>query len=374
MRISSITKTFDQGIHRVCADVDGEPLWFESADVALSPSPEAFGSAMLLPALARGETLTLEDPVSSIWRSNIRQSLFTFNQWWNYQEILPEPFHHPRQVTRATQTALCFSGGVDSFYTLLRSGYAIHYLVFVIGFDIKLDDLRRFEAFEPSLRAAADETGARPAVIRTNLREHSAFAPVSWERTHGGALAAIGHMLSGVAGQLLISSTDPFSMRTPWGSHWMTDAFWSSERLQILHVGAHVDRNCKLRAITDEPLARNHLRVCWENRNPVGNCSRCEKCVRTRLILADCGRLADFPVFDDEVSLLADMRALPHTGMVRPAYQDLKQRDNLRLEIKRELRKLIARTNRHQSRLNKNPSKKIWLYEKIGNWLRRGWN
>src|SRR5262249_25540970 len=208
---------------------------------------------------------------------------FTFNQWWGYPEIIPEPFHNPRQAPRATQTALCFSGGVDSFHTLLRSGYAIQYLVFVLGFDVELGDLRRFEAFEPSLRAAAAETGARPVVIRTNLREHSAFAPVSWERAHGGALAAIGHLLDGIVGQLLISSTDPFSLRIPWGSHWMTDAFWSSEKLQVLHVGAHIDRNQKLRAITDEPLARNHLRVCWENRTPVGNCSRCEKCVRTRL-------------------------------------------------------------------------------------------
>ncbi len=371
MRISPITKVFDQGVHRVCADVDGEPLWFESADVALSPSPEAFGSAMLLPALARGENLTLEDPISSIWRSNIRQSLFTFKEWWNYLELLPEPFHHPVQVTRATQTALLFSGGVDSFYTLLRSGYAVHYLVFVIGFDMKLDDISRFEAFEPSLRAAADESGALPAVIRTNLREHSAFTPVSWERTHGGALAAIGHLLSGVAGQLLIASSNPFSLRDPWGSHWMTDAFWSSERLQILHIGAHLDRNSKLRAIADEPPVRNHLRVCWENRIPAGNCSRCEKCVRTRLILADCGRLADFPVFDGEDSLPADMRTLSQIDPVRIAYQDLKRRDNLRPEIRRELLKLIERSDRYQSRLKKNSSRRIWPYGRITGWLRR---
>src|SRR5262249_3739022 len=199
----------------------------------------------------------------------------------------------------------------------------------------------------------------------------SAFAPVSWERAHGGALAAIGHMLSGVAGQLLIAATDPFSLRIPWGSHWMTDAFWSSERMQVLHVGAHVDRNFKLRSIVDEPLARNHLRVGWENLAPAGNCSRCEKCVRTRLILADCGRLADFPVFDGEDSLLADMRALPHTGAVRLAYQDLKRRSNLRPEIMRELLKLIARSDRYQSRLKKNSSKSIWPYGRIAGWLRR---
>ncbi|MGH9766409.1 MAG: hypothetical protein ACREAB_03165, partial [Blastocatellia bacterium] len=108
MRISAITTTFDQGRRRVQADVEGEPLWFESADVALSLSPEAFASAMLIPAIAHGETLTLEEPVSSIWRSNVRQALSTFNQWWGYPEILPEPIHYPPEKMRATQTALCF--------------------------------------------------------------------------------------------------------------------------------------------------------------------------------------------------------------------------------------------------------------------------
>jgi hypothetical protein len=350
----------DQGVHRVSADVDGAALWFESADVALSAAPEAFASAMLLPSIARGETLTVDEPVSSIWRSNVRQAMRVFKEWWGYPEISPEPHFHPERTTRATHTALCYSGGVDSVYTLLRSEYSIQCLVFVLGYDVQLGDVTRFEAFRRSLRAAADATGARLVVIRTNLREHPAFAPISWERAHGGALAAVGHLLSGAAGQLLISSTDPYTLRLPWGSHWMTDAFWSSEKLQVLHVGAEVDRNYKLRSIADAPLARHHLRVCWENRSPSGNCSRCEKCVRSRLILADCGRLADFPVFEGEESLLADMKALPHTGNVALAYQDLERRNGLRPELRRELRKLIARSDRRRRQLKGETRTSTW--------------
>src|SRR5262245_11422945 len=119
MRISPITTNFEKGVCRVSAGVDGTPLWFESADAALNPSPEAFASAMLVPAIDRGERLTLEEPVSSVWRSSVRQALSVFNQWWGYPELLPEPVHHPPEAARASQTALLFSGGVDSFHTLL---------------------------------------------------------------------------------------------------------------------------------------------------------------------------------------------------------------------------------------------------------------
>ena len=198
MRISSITTTLEQGWRRVSADIEGKPLWFESADVALGPSPEAFASAMLIPAIARAETLTVEGSLSDVWLSNVNRILPVFREWWGYPELAPQPVGPGcDNTTRLESTALCFSGGVDSFYSLLRSGYAVDYLVFVIGFDMKLDDVARAAAFESSLREVADETGAHPIIIRTNLREHPVFAPVSWERTHGGALAAIGRLMIG---------------------------------------------------------------------------------------------------------------------------------------------------------------------------------
>jgi len=369
MRISPITTNFEKGVCRVSAGVDGAPLWFESADAALNPSPEAFASAMLVPAIDRGERLTLEEPVSSVWRSSVRQALSVFNQWWGYPELLPEPVHHPPEATRAAQTALLFTGGVDSFHTLLRSGYAIKYLVYALGFDIPLNDDERFKAFEPSLRAIAAATGATAVVIRTNLREHPAFAPVSWERTHGGALAALGHLLSGGAGQLLISASQTHSQTTPWGSHWLTDRFWSSERLQIINLGGELNRYDKLREIAAEPLARHGLRICWENLAPTGNCSRCEKCVRTRLVLAECGELEKYSVLDGAGSLLEDLNALPHSNGIQLTYREMLESSRIDGRMKRAIRRLIARDDKFLKRRQRIEGRRKRLRQ-AGQWLK----
>jgi hypothetical protein len=250
------------------------------------------------------------------------------------------------EVRRLEPTALCFSGGVDSFYTLLRSGHEVQYLVFVIGFDMGLGDVERAATFGASLRAVAAAAGARPVVIRSNIREHPVFASVSWEHSHGGALAAIGHLLSGVAGQLLISSSHSRDDVIPWGSHWMTDEFWSSERLRVIHVGAELLRRQKLTRIAAEPIVREHLRVCWENQTPTGNCSRCEKCIRTRLTLLDCGALADFAVLEGEESLARHIDALPASRKRLLTHRKLSKQKNISPEIRQALRRLILRTDR----------------------------
>ena len=71
MQIENLATTFASGAHRVSADIDGLPLWFESADLELAPSPEAFASAMLIPALSKGESVVLQEPCDPQWLDNV---------------------------------------------------------------------------------------------------------------------------------------------------------------------------------------------------------------------------------------------------------------------------------------------------------------
>ena len=341
--IRGISSDTTERTHRVSAEVDGAPVWFESADCSLAPSVEALGSAFLIPALERGARLELPAPVSGVWLTNLAGLVPILNEWWRYPEILPAvPAVASGGASPRAGTALCFSGGVDSFHSLLRGGHRVDLLVLVQGFDIGLDDEARLAAFEPSFRAIARACGARAVVVRTNLRQHPLFGCAPWERTHGGALAAVGHLLADHAGRLIISSSYTYEEQLPWGSHWRTDPLWSSDRLSIVHLGASLWRDEKLEAIAEEELVRRHLRVCWENRSPEGNCSRCDKCVLTMLMLHVSGRLEAFSVFDHPASIAERLDAVPRTGWFRH-YARLLDR-GLEPDVDRAVRRLLRRS------------------------------
>jgi hypothetical protein len=355
LKVSNIRASYGGGRHRVAADVGGATLWYESEEIELAPAPEAFGTALLLPSLHRRRRVALDAPVSAKWLSNVGRLMEVWRGWWGYPEILPRAETRPEadaltpaETGAATRgTALCFSGGVDSFYSLLRGEHRPSLLVALHGFDIPLRDAARMTALKESLRAAADSVGAKPVVIRTNFREHPAAGRSSlWERAHGGALAAAGHLLTGVVGRLIISSTYPNRNPHPWGSSFMTDHFWSSERTEVLHHGAESPREEKVRLLAREPLAREHLRVCWENRSPRGNCSRCAKCVVTMLMLAECGALEDFPVFDNGGALAERVDALPYLKVYINRFDKLARRGGLQPEVAEAVRRLVKRSRR----------------------------
>jgi hypothetical protein len=332
IHISEPRTVVADGVTRVSATVDGEELFFESPDMHLSAVPEAFASAMLPVAVNRNRRLVLSSPLDRRWLHNVEGVLATWNAWWGTPARLSDVLSAPRRNAHrriagapARGVGLCFSLGVDSFHTLLRSGREIDHLLLAEGFDIRLDDGPRVVAAEASLREVAGAMGVRAVMVRTNLRDHpSSGRRMRWAlRVHGGALAALGHACSAEIGELLISSTKPHSADAPWGSHWETDRGWSSSRLLVTHLGAQWRRNEKLAAIMDEPLVRRHLRVCWENRAPVGNCGECEKCLRTILILSVHGRIDAFTTFPANGSLAARLDAVkrihPASGPVYEA-------------------------------------------------------
>ena len=350
VRIGDFDSTHEGASSRVSAMVDGFPAWFESADVELRPSPEAFASAFLVPALHRGAGLEIDAPVDSSWQANRAEQLRIFRGWWGTPERPPAAALAPAVEVRPPVTALCFSAGVDSFHALLRSGETVDALVTAHGFDIPLEDRTRMLALGASLREIAAARGIRSIVVSTNLREHPLMRSVAWELTHGGALAALGHLLDRAAGRLLIASSIPLrSRRRGWGSHWKTDRLWSSSRLEVVNVGAELRRVGKLREIAGEPLVQRHLRVCWENRAPAGNCSRCEKCLQAMLILAECGALERFTVFEGADALTERVSALSAMRHVRTSFDDLGRSGRLSPELSNAVRALIRRSRHARS-------------------------
>ncbi|RYC14555.1 hypothetical protein [Nocardioides zhouii] len=219
----------------------------------------------------------------------------TVRDWWGIELSRPEAGEDAPGPQSGR--ALCFSAGVDSFWSLLRSG-PWDDLVFVRGFDIALTDVERGDHAEASVRAIAAKLEARAVVVSTNLRAHPLWAPLDWRRTHGAALAAVGHTLIDHVGKFGISASYAAALDVPWGTHPTLDPLWSSRALAVQHIGAELWKREKLRVIADEPLVQEHLRVCWEHRRPGQNCSACEKCLRTMCYLAQAEKLAQFKTFD----------------------------------------------------------------------------
>jgi hypothetical protein len=336
---------------RISAGVNGRQIWFESGDADLLASPEAFGSALLIPAMHAKVALAIDHGVCAVWAENIRRIMDIASRWWNYSLLDLQVDPVVRHVTPHTATALCFSGGVDSFHSLLCGPRPLDMLVSAIGYDVKLDDAPRIDRVKSSVRTVAAEMGMRAVFIASNLRRHAAFRAVAWERSHGGALAALGHLLSEQVGRLAISASCAREDDQPWGSRWDIDPFFSSSALTVDHIGAEIWRADKLRTIAHEEIVRQHLRVCWENRNAEPNCCQCEKCVRTMLVLATCGQLEKYPRFHGGKGLVQKIDRLPQLQSVMIPVYVLLLKQGLTSEQAAAVRRLISRSLERQPSL-----------------------
>jgi hypothetical protein len=318
-----------RGRHRVAAVVDGRRVWFESADLRLAAASEAFGAALLVPALHAGRPLRLAGPVCAEWATNLARLTDEFRRLW--YPAAPRPLTVPAATHRAAavadqprSAALCFSGGVDAFHTLLASGHAIGRLVYAVGYDVPLHRRRRAAAVAAMVRAVATETGRGTVVITTNLRRHPLLKSTPWLRAFGGPLAALGHLLGPAVGRILLASDGLGFEHPEVGSRPSTDPLHGSATLAVERVAHAVTRLDKIRRIASEPFVQRHLRVCWQNAGSALNCGRCEKCVRTMLALDACGTLGRFAGFEHGRGLIAAIDGLEAVdGVVESFYRTM---------------------------------------------------
>lgn len=336
----------------VWTEIDGETLWFSSPDAVLRASPEAFANALLMPALVNNRRLVVENAVCSRWASQMPTAVELLHHWWNVPRIPPQlRARDDGTAAREGRTGLCFSGGVDSFFTLLRHHPRVDTLIYVYDYDIPIRGHRRQPHFEPWLRKLADEGDFQAIVIRTNLKTHPLMSAVDWFAAHGACLAATGHLLSDRIGTLVMSSSYDFSSPHPSGTHWKLDPLWSSARLECTHFGATHKRTKKLLEIAREPLPRKYLRVCWENQDDRQNCGACEKCLRTQLILVTCGELPNYRVFQHDVPLAERIDQLPRVYIADliPTYEAFLEA-GLPLSVEQAVARLVTRSRKWFSR------------------------
>jgi len=227
----------------------------------------------------RGRSLRLPGGISPRLASTLPRLQETLAAWFDDLQPVPVRMAPPRASggMDGRPTGAFFSLGVDSFFTFLRHRPEIDHLVLVHGFDIQAGKEPLWEEARDAARRVAERTGTSLVLVRTNARTWL-DRHMPWAESHGAALAHVALVLAPWLRRIYVASSFHEDRLFPYGSHPDIDPLWSTEDVDIVHDGCDATRIEKIRALVDEPVAMDHLRVCWQNPEGVYNCGRCRKC------------------------------------------------------------------------------------------------
>ena len=278
---------------------------------------DAFAAVLLPLAMRRGEPLRLHGGLSCRLAQGLRDYQRIQATWKpDFFAVVPlecdgtaslPPAGGPGAVGSA------FSGGVDSFHTLWThlsareeyAPYAITHCLMINGFDEDADlgGSGWFRAIERVYEPMAAELGLTLLVARANLRQF--LDPWVLEQAFGASVTAPALALGSLFSRFYLPSTCLFLSRAEVrdGSHPMLDHLVSTETMETIHDGGHLNRIEKTVALSRWPATYDRLRVCFHptgvqpETGAVANCCACEKCVRTMTALEAAGALSRYACF-----------------------------------------------------------------------------
>jgi hypothetical protein len=290
-------------------------VWFE-IPAELEPEICETGEPwllLMLPLAARtGEAVELEMPVDPLFLENVRGLAETWAHW--YPDLHVPTLCAPSRRAQPTggRVAQFFSGGVDSWFTLLRHTESpgkfpqigdVDELITVWGFDIPISDPDEFRPLHASVRETAERFGKRSIVIATNLRDQmqgawkEVWGPRWGPLTHGTGLATVALLVGSRYSMVKVASTHRFWEPFPYGSHPMTDSLFSTSTTSFCHDHALYSRIDKIERIAESEYALSRLKVCYSG-GQFRNCSECVKCHRMLLCFDTLGILDKAKSFD----------------------------------------------------------------------------
>lgn len=264
----------------------------------LKADASPFAAALLIPSMRLGEDLIIKGATSKELYEGMHEIMKLFLSW----DIGLKPINIIADelvidTEKPKITASFFSGGVDSFYTFLKRKKdkkdPVTHLFLVKGYDIDSRNEELWTATLENIQKIAKAEKAELIVAESNLRSLiDPIFPFFWDYYHGGCLAAAALCLRAGIKQMYVPSSLPASKQVPWGTHFDTDKYWSTETLTFAHDGGEASRVDKINwQIAKSPTALKYLRVCYMNEVGAFNCGKCEKCLRTMINLYVAGVL-----------------------------------------------------------------------------------
>jgi hypothetical protein len=289
-----------------------QELWFRfPAEMNPVNDIDPFAVALLLLCMQANERMEFEGPISRKLHAGLQRYQQLYHSWFPDRFKLIEVYARSLREDAgdaALGEACAFSGGVDSFYSLIQLRSRITHALHVTGFDMPLHFTESIEALTSSYAEMMKELGITFIVGSTNVR---AFVDsVDWTNAHGQALAASALFFRRSFGRFHVPSSYRAGRYPKWGTHPELDPLLSTEALRFSHHGDEANRVRKLEKIVRFSEAFGRLRVCWIQNLGLRNCGECEKCIRTMIALDLLEALPRFRTFERGTLTRAKIRSL----------------------------------------------------------------
>ncbi|NER13975.1 hypothetical protein GWK08_11025 [Leptobacterium flavescens] len=193
------------------------------------------------------------------------------------------------------ESALLFSGGLDSFESFIRNKDKNPFLVSIHGADVEIEDEVRWNDFIRFNKEEVILDEKRHYYIESNLRTFYTYhvellVNIGWwgKIQHGMALIGVLAPLTykKKVTSILIASSNTEEVDFGWGSTPGIDEKMKWANSSVIHDGYHLRRTDKIDNVID--YVKNggeeiKLRVCYSELRDGYNCSKCAKCQRTML-------------------------------------------------------------------------------------------
>lgn len=330
----------------VHTDSGSSYMWYEvdqeHADLVIGASSDPFLAGLLIIAMKLREPLVVAGVVSEKLKFNLQRNLQPV-----MCELIPDlecvsiTADGAAEARAGNGVATGFSAGVDSFAVVSdhflstdvrdSPGFRLTHLLFNSVGSVSAGPARVH-----ILREIAGSWGLPLVAIRSNIDQFYRPLGLKYQQTHTLRNASAAMLLQNRIDRYLYASSHPYGevCVQPTPNISFADPLilplLSTESLEAHSVGGAYTRVAKTMRIAGLKEAQAHLNVCVAS-DPLTNCSRCFKCMRTMLTLEIVGALERFGgVFD--LDMYAKYR-IPYMGEVI-AYRGAPFMREIRLEAK----------------------------------------